>query len=359
VNDESGGGEMSAATPETHVHQSLPKPTAGTKSGGRESGWPDRTRPSYWWDVAIGRARQMDKLRTEIETLREQIPFQCSRSPEDSTCNPSWARHMRKSLDAADKACQAHRPASGWVHLHNAEEWRVEGLTSDELLAMSLSLERELVKEVTTDDRIAAAYDLVRQTSYRRLPLTSAGGQPANDSAEDPPKRQTDTPDADNLMECNRALIRKAVELRGQYEDQRHLAMEVAAARRLFLLSIGIVFLFVAFAIARKHVGEPVTGVGHPWVVASAVVAGALGSITSAIQRLASDPHAVASLNPGSFTSTLTRPFIGSIAALTVFLAVDGGVLNLEGSEDIPVLILASFAAGFTERLIVYQGTNK
>jgi hypothetical protein len=115
----------------------------------------------------------------------------------------------------------------------------------------------------------------------------------------------------------------------------------------------------LVYFLAREYVDDPGNDVGQTWVLLSAVVAGVLGSITSALQRLASDPRASRVADMGSFTSTLTRPFIGAVAALTVFLAVYGGLLNLEGGNDVAILILASFAAGFTERLIVYQGPSK
>jgi hypothetical protein len=363
MNQEGGSRELSSPTSEVPTQQSPLSRTAIAAPEARGSDPPNSEPRSHWlytwWDVAIGRARRMDKLRTDIKSLRELVPPPGSRPPEDSSCDPRWAEHVTNYLVLAECECNAHRPTSGWVYFHDAEEWRVEGLAADELLALSLSLERELVSGVAADRRIAAAYDLIRQTSYRHLPFASTAAQPATHSVESSLMPQAATPGNEEMLRCNRALIRQAVRLRGQYENQRHLVLELAAARRLFLLGIGVVFLCGAFAIAREHVGGAVIGVAHPWVVASAVVAGALGSITSAIQRLASDPHASATLIPGSFTSTLTRPFIGSIAALTVFLAVDGGVLNLEGDDDVPVLLLASFAAGFTERLIVYQGSSK
>jgi hypothetical protein len=269
------------------------------------------------------------------------------------------ARTHAALLNIAERECKGHRPASGWILFHNAEEWRVEGLPFEQLVATAVSLEQEFASESASDWRILAANDLIRQTSHRSLPISLTAEDSSASAIEDRTPASTRGPRNDDVERRDRALIRRAVQLRGQYYNNRYVALEVAAARRLYLLGIGIVFLFMAFAVAREHVSSGGEEVGFPWVVMSAVVAGVLGSTTSAIQRLASDPQASTSLSIGSFTSTVTRPFIGAVAALTVFLAVHGGLLNLEGDDRVAILILASFAAGFTERLVVYQGANK
>ena len=84
-----------------------------------------------------------------------------------------------------------------------------------------------------------------------------------------------------------------------------------------------------------------------------AALAGALGGITSALQRTARRSVERVPERLGSLVSSLSRPAIGAIAGVTVFLAVRAGVTQTASEQQVAYLLLLAFGAGFTERLVV------
>ena len=77
--------------------------------------------------------------------------------------------------------------------------------------------------------------------------------------------------------------------------------------------------------------------------------------MVSAIQRLAQNPTDPIPAQLGSFTATLTRPLIGAVAALTTYLASVAGLILDQEQHWSALLVLAAFAASFSERLVVYH----
>jgi hypothetical protein len=89
------------------------------------------------------------------------------------------------------------------------------------------------------------------------------------------------------------------------------------------------------------------------WAATGAALAGALGGITSALQRTARRSVERVPERLGSLVSSLSRPAIGAIAGVTVFLAVRAGVTQTASEQQVAYLLLLAFGAGFTERLVV------
>lgn len=94
---------------------------------------------------------------------------------------------------------------------------------------------------------------------------------------------------------------------------------------------------------------------GGWWLPVVAAITGALGAVVSAIQRLAQNPTDPIPAQLGSFTATLTRPLIGAVAALTTYLASVAGLILDQEQHWSALLVLAAFAASFSERLVVYH----
>ncbi len=162
----------------------------------------------------------------------------------------------------------------------------------------------------------------------------------------------------------DRLLVREALVVRYGYSGNTYTSLAITAHRRLWLMLLGLVVLgAVLFGIAQapdldpQPTGDlPPSSVLAPvWVPLTMACLGALGSVVSAIQRLAVDPlTGPVPAQLGSFTATVTRPLIGAVAALTVFLAARGG-LAVPEAHPVPLLLLAAFTAGLTERLVVYR----
>jgi hypothetical protein len=171
--------------------------------------------------------------------------------------------------------------------------------------------------------------------------------------------------DAEARLHRDARLVREALVDRDEHFGNTYASLSITAHRRLWLLVVGAVLLVVVLA-AMSRVGDLDPPVGaaespsdvlvHAWVPLIMVALGALGSVVSAIQRLAVDPlTGPIPAQLGSFTATATRPLIGGVAALTVFLAALGG-LAIPEQHPVPLLFLAAFTAGLTERLVVYRG---
>jgi hypothetical protein len=90
---------------------------------------------------------------------------------------------------------------------------------------------------------------------------------------------------------------------------------------------------------------------GQWWVVVAAGLVGALGAVTSALQRSTRVTSGVRTPERiGLLGAALLRPFIGLVAGLSAYLTAR--TLSPE-EHQVAVALLASFGAGFTERLLM------
>jgi hypothetical protein len=129
----------------------------------------------------------------------------------------------------------------------------------------------------------------------------------------------------------------------------------VAITRRYqaILLVIAMVILVGTLIGAAFTNPEFEEGADAWWAATGAALAGALGGITSALQRTARRSVERVPERLGSLVSSLSRPAIGAIAGVTVFLAVRAGVTQTASEQQVAYLLLLGFGAGFTERLVV------
>ena len=159
--------------------------------------------------------------------------------------------------------------------------------------------------------------------------------------------------------------MQQALAIRNGHFANQYTTLDITAHRRLWLLLMGLVLLgaFVAIVLTNGvqldppvRRGDPAAAVlQQPWVIGSMLLLGALGSVVSAIQRLVSQPLMKRIPDQlGSFTATVTRPLIGTVAALTVLLAALGG-LAVPEERPVPLMLLAAFTAGLSERLVVHR----
>ena len=105
---------------------------------------------------------------------------------------------------------------------------------------------------------------------------------------------------------------------------------------------------------------QPRTQQGRPGVVVvlAAALAGALGGSTSALQRTTRRGTTGTPTKVGYLLSALSRPVVGAIGGITVFLAVRGCATQTT-DEQVPYVLLVSFGAGFFERLVVRDPRNE
>ena len=89
----------------------------------------------------------------------------------------------------------------------------------------------------------------------------------------------------------------------------------------------------------------------HGWVVWVSALAGSVGAVASALQRVSRPklkqrvPEVLA-----SYLATVSRVLLGAIAGITFYLAYRSGVVVFPSLEVRAVAVLGAFSFGFTER---------
>lgn len=279
------------------------------------------------------------------------------------------AQAINQYVDQAAIAYKRGQLNVGWGLLHRAREVEVLGLSRPELRAVSVALLAEIDAEKLQGWRRAAVRSLLEQMVIS--PCAAPAEKPAaatRPSGGRPPHRWRAAGKgrgAHTALRHDAALVREALAIRNGHFSNQYASLEITSHRRLWLLLIGIALLAWLLDIAPMNLGEldpvppaperPTTVLLERWVLGSMMILGALGSVVSAIQRLVTQP--LTSGIPaqlGSFTATVTRPLIGAVAALTVYLAALGG-LALPQEHPVPLIFLAAITAGLSERLVVYR----
>jgi hypothetical protein len=293
---------------------------------------------------------QLERLETNIEAAQPRIAARQelldAAPPAPAKVDvPNAKAHLSLAsslLCKAEHALSDARPDGGWALLHAALEAEVVAYTDPEVEATSLRLKTEARGEYLSGSSATAVENLLAQVTTPRCHAGSKCGP------ECP---------APGLMfgPVARDCLRQALEVRNEFFENMYTAIRVNAHRRILLLGMGIVLLVAAASLIW---GRPTDGdvISHEGFVAAAVsVAGMLGAVTSAIQRLAANPTASIPAELDSLTATLTRPFIGVVGALTTYFSYQSGLLHFSTATPVSFLLLVSFGVGFTERLVVYN----
>ncbi len=288
----------------------------------------------YLGELLNGQHASLKRLDVEIAKARQTL----GKRKEANTGEIRYSRRLDNacaSLTAAQAACEKHETQRGWTLVHLTNETEVLLQDGLEMITSALSLRAEVAGKPWWQAQAIAE-------------LLHGFGSASPNGAHPPPQGD------DIQLDWDRTRLQAATRLRNDYYIQKYDTIEVTARRRIWLLLLGIVGLLAALYLLCENVNEQ-TPVQEAWVPWAMVVAGALGAITSALQRLATDPNAAIPAELGSFTTTVSRPFIGAVAALTVYLAFLAKVGPSSDETALPLAVLAAFGAGFTERLIVYS----
>jgi 8-oxo-dGTP diphosphatase len=246
--------------------------------------------------------------------------------------NASQTQDLRvvadRFLDAAESHLDAKEYDDGWALLHRAHEFEVQGFSRSQCDAEA------------SDVRIEASDKLAgwrRKAVLKRLAV-----------------------DSWDRAEVDERRVRLADALRIRHEWYANEYRDVAILRRhqaiLLLMAVPLIILLVIWFIAFADRLGPSAPLDLWWVAAGAILLGALGGITSALQRVTRQgPRTRVPLRIGAFVGSLARPVVGAIAGLTVYLGALAGIL-VPNDNPVPFALLAAFGSGFTERLVVRRG---
>jgi hypothetical protein len=330
------------------------------------------TEPGRWSRLSsqvTGRRAPLDRLQEGVLAACAAQRVRHERMPHGSP-TPGGAdaaltcRLIDEYLACAAAAYTQGDADRGWGFLHRVRETETLLMERSELDAVAVALAAECGGEKIPGWRRDAVQGLLQRMHVPPYPVL-AGAQPAPDAASAPAVDAIPGAEAEARLHHDARLVREALVNRDEHFGNTYASLSITAHRRLWLLVVGAVLLGVVLA-AMSRVGDLDPAVGpaespsdllvHAWVPLIMLALGALGSVVSAIQRLAVNPlTGPIPAQLGSFTATATRPLIGGVAALTVFLAALGG-LAIPEQHPVPLLFLAAFTAGLTERLVVYRG---
>jgi len=145
--------------------------------------------------------------------------------------------------------------------------------------------------------------------------------------------------------------------LRTRHDSYSTEYQNVHLVRRYQAILLTVAVLILLCALIGSVFANPAfdSGIDKWWVVLGAALSGALGGITSALQRTTRRSVARIPERLGSLVASLSRPIIGAIAGMTVLLAVRAGITqtNSATEQQVAYLLLLAFGAGFSERLVV------
>ena len=319
------------------------------------------------WQWATGRGGDLRRLDWEVARLEQRLEWRrsvlhVSLGPDaDGTSHQDGVRgaleRARHTASSAHEAWEARNAEKGWTLLAQAQEFEVLCMTRPEVDALRLSLTAEIERDRDGGWWRDAALDLLAQMSGELGPGDASRARRAPRLPRPTVGVTSDDPEdgvAGDLV-TDRLLLREALHKRNESLNIRFSMLAAQARDRIWLALILVTLLVLAGALIRDHVGDGQDRIDVPWVAAAAALAGMIGSVTSAMQRLSVEPKLQLPTRLQSFTIVIVQGLIGTVAALTVYVAAVAGVMPLPEHEKVMLLLLAAFGSGFSERLVVYR----
>jgi 8-oxo-dGTP pyrophosphatase MutT (NUDIX family) len=285
-----------------------------------------RVRQRSWSDRLVPAHPTRGNLAVAIDQARIDLQFQHMRADPE----PDWMVAVERCLDAAELHLGADKYDDGWAMLHLAREFEIQSFSHEKCDAQASNVRIEAPSKLTG----------WRRTAVLKLLALDKWG----DASDDVRKEW--------LVDALRIL----------HESYANEYRDVAILRRyqaiLLVMAMPIVAVlltgFIAFA---DQLGRDAR-LEQWWVAVGSILLGALGGITSALQRVTRrGPRTRAPVRLGLIIGSLSRPVIGAIAGLTVYLGALASVL-VPNENPVPFALLAAFASGFTERLVVRSGND-
>jgi 8-oxo-dGTP pyrophosphatase MutT (NUDIX family) len=246
---------------------------------------------------------------------------------------PAWFLQATSNLRCAETALALRELDRGWALVHRAHELEVLGYDDDQVTAEAVTLKAELLSR--------------KFSGWRRAAITEHLEYVLASNAER---------DAFVLpLHQRRVWLSAALRTRDESYSNEYRNLTIQRRYQAVLLAIALVILVGALIGSVFANPELRAGVDKWWVALSAALSGALGGITSAVQRTSRRPVARIPERLGSLVHSLSRPIIGAIAGVTVFLAVRAGMTQTTNTSEqqVAYLLLLAFGAGFSERLVV------
>lgn len=289
------------------------------------AGWA-RFKPGRWF-----RAESARRLRAELEFNRIELEHLIGTTLQGSkAAPPPWAVAARTLYEAARADLEEGRVDDGWRAFHAAQRMGFEGLAklddAEGLRACARAVLNEAAKKLT---------------GWRKATIEELIGKP----------EKLSTSPAD--------VFKVSLSAKVLHEHFSNLYLQVEGLRRqiAWLVGAGLaaVFLWLKFGLESiegvTSSAEASVGI-QPDLVPSVMLFGAMGGAVSGILSLAKKSRR--EKIPEQLVSawfTLSRPLVGAVTAVVVYIALMSGLLGLDQAST-EVTLLSAFAAGFSERLL-------
>lgn len=297
------------------------------------------------WRAHVTRtSNQLQRLNMALSAAEARLQARCATrwSQQSPGCDQlGTAQELLApavhELKNAREAKEAGNPDVGWARLHAALELETIAYSRDEVDAAAAALKQEVLGGSVRGWEASAIAELLARVTCK-APGCSQG--PGHTHADPPP------------LNTSLAYLREAMRLRNDFFNGAYYVERIIAQRRLILVTVGVALVTSCAVLA--WVTSDARDISAFRVALASVLAGMIGAVTSASQRLVAHPSTAAPTDLGSFTAVVVRLFIGIVAALTLYFAALSGFVVF-AQHQIPFLILASFGVGFAERLVVYH----
>jgi 8-oxo-dGTP diphosphatase len=238
----------------------------------------------------------------------------------------SWASAAEVLLGRSADALRRGNLQEGWECLLAAQRMEIFDMKGAELSARAKTLRKEAGKLTSwRQSAVQATLDLL------------------------PP----DLVDQEEPKDKQHWLVFRATRLRDEHFANLYFRQELSWQQ---LKIVGLILLIVtASAVALLTMTEALTPAGqlsHQVLLIAVVLFGAMGAgFSTALSLLQMPLQARIPERMAQWSVTLTRPLLGAVAGLVTYAFLQSGLFQLP--ENLFVALLAAFAAGFSDRLVL------
>jgi hypothetical protein len=278
-------------------------------------------RTPRWWQRII-RDPQRARLDEEVRISQLRLEHLRAGLAPGARTQHALAERIAKALAEAKRSLEEKDIDTGYAHVHLAHELEFGLLDDVELAARTIELRAE-----------AQADKFGRRRSRTIIKILD-----------------TIEPAAATTERDRRAIVGQAARVAMTASANGYRKLTILRRHQTILLLIAAVVLAAAGVITLFN-ADRFDDLDHAWVAAVAVLLGALGGLTSALQRSTRQSGGTIPERLTSYVVSLSRPLLGATAGLVAYLA-QRAVIESDGAVRVSAVLVASFAAGFAERLL-------
>ncbi|MGH7390460.1 MAG: NUDIX hydrolase [Candidatus Rokuibacteriota bacterium] len=283
--------------------------------------WTDAIRTRF----ARRRSPAARRLSAELEIFRAGLSARVARLKADDRPGLSWVDEAIGLVERAEAALAEGDVDTGWRCFHGALRLELTGMSNPELAALVRTLEPEADTDKIRGWRKKAIQDLL----VRAKAMLGA--------------------EAPSAIDDIRESLRQALLVRHEASDNEYYRIGLLRSQLVIMYVVAAVLVAVVLAANywARDSHDP-----ERWTLVQLVVSGMLGAAFSAVISLART-DAVRRIPEQIVNNWITglRPVLGGIAALAIYVFLQGDIVNL-GALTPPRMLAIAFVAGFVDQFV-------